>query len=207
MRIDVTLTPLVLFMLVAAGGIIGLVAKNRVAGSGWRQGLRTAFFLTRYDAALEYHGIGARERRGHVDELRANLTESAREVGMRKSLDRVGPPRLLAAQVAAGLSAPSWLRGGIWAVATGLVGVMALLLSSDAFFTGFQEVAAPGQSASWSALGWTVQATADAGTGATSLEMSISLLTPVLLILTPFLLGARAWRLWTSRRSGAPAHN
>lgn len=44
---------------------------------------REVVYLTKYDAALEYHGLHRRELRARVDELTANLAESAADGGVR----------------------------------------------------------------------------------------------------------------------------
>ncbi|MGA8209804.1 MAG: hypothetical protein WB441_02575 [Nocardioidaceae bacterium] len=49
--------------------------------------------LTKYAAELEYHGLRRRELRARVDELRANLAESAADGGVTAALVRLGHPR------------------------------------------------------------------------------------------------------------------
>ncbi len=203
--IDLSLSVLIIFVVVLLGGFAGLNLKNWLSGSGWPGGVRGTFYLTRYDAALEYYGVGSRERRARVNELRANLTESVAEVGLTTSLDRLGAPRALAAEVSERPFTPSWLRGVLWSGTAGLLGICALLLSTDAFVAGFESVAARGQSASWSTPLWTLQATAaGAGTSA-DFTLSLSLVSALLLLLIPFLLGARVWRLWTARKHATSA--
>lgn len=202
LSLSITMSSLIIVAVTFAGGGLGLYLKNWLGGVGLFGGLRTAFYLTRYDAALEYYGIGARERRALVNELRANVHESSAEVGLPTSLGRLVTPRTLAAEVSEGRYAPSWLRGVVWMGVAGLLGVATIIVGADAFVTGFEAAADAGQSASWSILGWTIEATSEGPATSASYELSGSL-GSIALLLIPFLLGARVWRRWTVRRHDA----
>ncbi len=97
MNIDpafLSVTALGVLVVVVAGGFLGLHLKNRVNGLGLRGNLTAMAYLTQYDAALEYHGLRRREVRARVNELRANLAESAADGGAVAAVHRLGPPRV-----------------------------------------------------------------------------------------------------------------
>ncbi len=202
MNLDLTVFNLAgvgILLVTLAGGLIGLLAKNRVPGLGFRDGVRAVVYLTRYDAALEYQGLGRRELRARVDELRANLVESAADAGGARAIQRLGPPRVLAAEVAGARMVPSWLRGTIWLAAAVAIGVFAVVLSTSAFLSALESAASTGATASWSTSFLTMSATSGQG-GPSTFTVGTSLLTP-LVLLVPFGLGARVWRLWTGKRT------
>ncbi|QBX55115.1 hypothetical protein EXE58_06360 [Nocardioides seonyuensis] len=181
-----------------AGGLLALHLKNRVPGLGVLDGLRAVAYLTQYDAALEYHGLRSRERRARVDELRANLAESAADGGVAAAIHRLGPPRVLASEVAGARMVPSWSRGTLWlAIAVG-VAALVLATSTSAFLAGVDSVASGGD-ATWSTLFVTMTAsTAPSGSSTFAVELQ---LVALVLLLVPFLLGARVWRLRAGNRS------
>lgn len=188
-----------IFLFIGAAAAFGLHVKNWVPGLGFLDGLRAVVYVTRYDTALEYHGLRRRELRARVDELRANLAESAANGGIARAIERLGPPRVLAAEVAGVRMAPSWLRGLFWLAGAAAVGLFALGMSASAFLGGVESVAPPGDSATWSTVFLTLTTT----TGADGVSNSFGAEVPfgtVALLLVPFLVGARAWRLWTGRR-------
>lgn len=181
------------------GAVFGLHVKNWVPGLGLRDGMRAVVYLTRYDAALEYHGLRRRELRARVDELRANLAESAADGGVTAALDRLGPPRALAAEVAGVRMAPSWMRGVIWLAGALAIGLVALAMSVSAFLGAIGSLAVAGDTATWSTSFVTMTATAGTSGTADSFGVELPFVTFALLLL-PFLVGARVWRLWTGRR-------
>ena len=182
-----------------AGGLLGLHLKNRVPGLGFRDSLRAMVYLTQYDAALEYHGLRRRELRARVNELRANLAESAVDGGVTAAIERLGPPRVLAAEVAGARMVPSWLRGTLWLAATLAVGLFALFMSTSAFLAAVESAAAPGATATWSTFFLTMTATS-AQSGPPTFTFQLPFVT-LALLLVPFGLGARVWRLWTSKHA------
>lgn len=201
MNIDLTvfsLASLGFFAIVLTGGLIGLHLKNRVPGLGLRDGLRAVVYLTQYDAALEYHGLSRREVRARVDELRADIAESAHDGGMVAAIDRLGSPRVLAAEVAGARMVPSWARGTLWLAAAMTVGVFALLMSMSAFLSAVESAVAPGVTATWSNFFLTMTATPVQG-GPASFTVELPFVT-LLLLVVPFGLGARVWRLWSRKR-------
>lgn len=48
-------------VLVLAGAALGLHLKNRVPGLGMRDSVRVMLYLTQYDGAREYQGLGSRD--------------------------------------------------------------------------------------------------------------------------------------------------
>lgn len=203
---SIDLTPLFGFSLLGflgitmVSGLLALHLKNRVPGLGVLDSLRAVVYLTQYDAALEYHGLRSRERRSRVDELRADFAESAADGGASAAIHRLGPPRVLASEVAGARMVPSWSRGTLWlAIAVG-VGALVLATSTSAFLAGVDSVASGGE-ATWSTWFVTMTATTDP-TGSSTFAVELQLVALVLL-LVPFLLGARVWRLWTGNGADA----
>lgn len=176
-----------------AGGALGMHLKNRIPSLGLRDNVRAMLYLTQYDGALEYHGLGSRERRASVYELKGNLAESAVDGGVTAAIERLGPPRTLAAEVAGSRMSPSWMRGGVWVAAAIMIGLFALVMSASAFSAAL----ASDTSATWSPFLWTLTGSSVENGGST-FELDVPLTTPLLLLI-PFLVGARAWRLWTGR--------
>ena len=202
MSIDLTvfgLSALGSIIVVLIGAVIGLHLKNRIPGLSFRDNLRAMVYLTQYDAALEYHGLRRRELRTRVDELRANLAESSADGGTAAAIRRLGPPRVLAAEVAGTRLVPSWSRGVLWLGFAIVIGVCMLVTSASAFSSVVDSALAPGDSATWSPFLWTMTATS-VEDGPASFELEIPF-TTVLLLTVPFLVGARAWRLATGRRT------
>lgn len=181
-----------------AGALLALHLRNRVPGLGVLDGLRAAVYMTQYDAALEYHGLHTRERRARVNELRADLAESAADGGAVAAMRRLGPPRVLAFEVAGARLVPSWSRGTLWLAAALAVCALVLGTSTSAFLAGADTLGSGGQ-ATWSTLFATMTAsTTQSGSSTFALELR---LVSFVLLLVPFLVGARAWRLWTGRRA------
>lgn len=200
MSIDLTVFTLgtlgLSFGVALVGATVGLHLKNRIPGLGIRDNLRASVYVTQYDAALEYQGLRRRELRARVNELRANLAESSADGGAAAAIERLGPPRVLAAEVAGTRLVPSWSRGALWVLAAIVFGLVTLLMSANAFTTGVDS-SAPGASATWSPLLWTMTSTSKEGAPA-SFELEVPF-TTLLLLSVPFLVGARVWRLWTGR--------
>lgn len=182
-----------------AGAVFGLHVKNWVPGLGFRDGMRAVVYLTRYEAALEYHGLRRRELRARVDELRANLAESAADGGVTAALDRLGLPRALAAEVAGVRMAPSWMRGVIWLAGASAIGLLALAMSVSAFLGAIESLAVAGSTVTWSTFFVTMTAMPGIGGRADSFGVELPFVT-LALLLVPFLVGARVWRLWTGKR-------
>ncbi|MEP7089374.1 MAG: hypothetical protein ABI776_04635 [Nocardioidaceae bacterium] len=202
MNIDLTvftLASLGIFAITIGGGLLSLHLRNRVPGLGFRDSLRAAVYLTQYEAALEYHGLRRREQRARVNELRANLADSAADGGAAAAIDRLGPPRVLAAEVAGAQMVPSWARGTLWLAAAVAVGVLVLVISTSAFLSAVGSATAPGATATWSPFFVTMTGTpVHSGPPTFTLELPIVTLA---LLLVPFGLGSRVWRLWTGKRA------
>jgi hypothetical protein len=196
-------TPILFLAAALAGGLAGQTLKNRVPGLRGRDQVRAIIYLTRYSAALEYYGISRRELRARVDELRGDLGDAAGARGVATAIAGFGSPRALAAGVAGDRLSPSWLRGTLWVGLALLGGMVTLLVAFSAFLGGFESVAAPGDTASWSGPLWIAfEATAGDDGRASRFAMSLTIV-PVALLVVVFLLGARVWRVRTGR--GAPA--
>jgi hypothetical protein len=93
---------------------------------------------------------------------------------------------------------PSWARGTLWLAVAMAVGLFALAMSASAFLAAVESAAAPGTTATWSPFFLTLTATSLEG-GPPSFTVELPFLT-LLLLLVPFGMGARVWRLWTGKR-------
>lgn len=189
------------------GALLALYLKNRVPGLGLLAGLRAVVCVTQCDAALEYHGLRRCELRARVDELRANLAESAADSGVAAAMHRLGPPRVLAAEVAGSRMVPSWSRGAIWAGVAGAIGLLGLGMSLSAFLTAVEAAVEAGTTATWSALFVTMTATSvENGPPDFTLDLPFATLA---LLLVPFAVGSRVWRSGDKPRprdSAGPVH-
>lgn len=166
--------------------------KRRVPGLTGTLALQAAIYLQRYALALEYYGLRAREIRAQVDEVRADLVASD-PAEADALLERLGPPRTLAAGVAGHLLRPSWLRGTIWlgVASAAMLGIAVLV--TEAFLGGFEPLANPGDYVSWTGPGLEVDATMGSDGRVSSVGFGGVALLVVPLI--AFACGARAWRI------------
>lgn len=166
--------------------------RRSVTGLTGRQSLRAAIHLQRYAIALEYYGLRPAEIRAHVDELRADLADAGPE-GADGLLERLGPPRTMAAGVAGHLLRPSWLRGCLW-LAVALFGTLgAAVLATEAFLGGFEPLAAAGQMGSWGGAVLSVDATMGGDGHASTIGFGGAAL--LVVPAAAFVVGSRAWRL------------
>lgn len=92
---------------------------------------------------------------------------------------------------------PSWLRGTLWLAGAMAVGVFVLGMSTSAFLSAVESAAAPGSTATWSTFFLTMTATS-VQSGPAILTVELPFVT-LALLLVPFGLGARVWRLWTGK--------
>ncbi len=172
--------------------------RRRVPGLAMGTSMRSALYLARYGVALEYYGLRRTEITSHVEALRGDLgAVDASEVDA--TLRRLGPPRTLAAEVTSGTLRPSLLRGGIWFGIAVLFALATSILATEAFLGGFEAVAEPGDQASWSGLGFDVEAAMGSDGHASSIGFGGFGL--VVLPALAFTLGARLWRLRSRPRT------
>ena len=166
--------------------------RRRVPGLAMGPSMRAALYLTRYAVALEYYGLRRTEITSHVEALRGDLG-AVDALAVDATLHRLGPPRTLAAEVTSGTLRPSLLRGGIWFGIAVMFAFAMSILATEAFLGGFEAVADPGDQASWSSVGFDVEATMGSNGHASSIGFGGYGL--VLLPILAFILGARLWRL------------
>ena len=184
---------------VVVGAVIGnfiRLWRYRVPGLAFSRSIRCAFYLSRYDWALDYYGLPGRERRSQVKALRADLG-SVDPNGIDAALRGLGPARTLAAEVTtevtSGTLRPSWGRGGWWGLGAMLAYLIIGVFVTAAFLGGFEAVAAPGDQASWSGFGFDLSATMGDNGGVERVFVGGPAF--FLLPLGAFVLGARPWRL------------
>jgi hypothetical protein len=172
--------------------------RRRVPSLPVGSSLRAAIYLTRYAVALEYYGLRRAEIKSHVEALRGDLgAVDATDIGA--TLQRLGPPRTLAADVTSGTLRPSFLRGAVWFGVAVLVALATSILTTEAFLGGFEAVAQPGDQASWSGVGFDVEATM--GSNGHASTIAFGGYGPLVLPVFAFILGARLWRLRSRPRS------
>lgn len=166
--------------------------RRRVPGLPFGSSLRAAVYLTRYAVALEYYGTRRAEITSQVEALRADLgVVDATDID--PTLQRLGPPRTLAAEVSSGTLRPSLLRGMVWFGVAVLVALATSILTTEAFLGGFEAVAQPGDEASWSGVGFDVEATMGSNGRASTVGFGASW--PAVVPALAFVVGARLWRL------------
>jgi len=157
-----------------------------------------------YDFWLEARGVPGRRRRDLRRELRSNITEAARDVGVRPALAGVGSPRTLAQEATSdGVKRPLWSLASACGAAVLVLLAFAAMLAGSGFADAVeasgvrQEVSAP-----LSLLpGVSAQAHFPAGGGAAfGVSFGWQFLLPALVV---FGLVARPWRLLRPRNVSA----
>jgi hypothetical protein len=165
-----------------------------------RDVLRREAYLTRFSWAVQDFPKYVRLKR----ELRAELTATASEVGMRRAVADLGSPRALADGYLAELdrSVPRWTTGATAAALT-LSAVVALWLAYSLGTLNTLEQTGGGSTTVTFLGSTTTYVFTDAAISQTS-ELSWQFLVfLVLAVAVPLVLGSRAWRLWS--RAARPA--
>jgi hypothetical protein len=201
----VTITPSGLAFAVAAATVFAVVSggigvwRRRIPGAPLGTTVRVGIYLSRFAAALEYYGLRRREIRTHVDTLRGDL--GAVE-DLDEAIQRLGPPRTLAAAVTDGMLRPSVLRGILGSALGFMMAMTAGVVITTAFIAGVETVGAPGDAATWSLLGLLdVDVTLGPDGKASTIGFGgVALLVVPILC---FLLGARVWRWRPNGHSGS----
>ena len=183
---------LVSYFVLAAVGVGVSLWRRGVPGIPIGRSLAVAVYLSRVSVALEYYGLRRRERKLVVDDLRSDLgTVEADDI--KATIQRLGPPRTLAAELCDGVLRPSLLRGALWFGVATLVGISVAMLVTTSFVAGFEAAAEPGESARWFGLGFDIEATM--GTEGRVSGVSFGSLWQVPTSAVAFLVGARLWRI------------
>jgi hypothetical protein len=174
--------------------------RRRVPGLASGQSMRAAIYLTRYAVALEYYGLRRTEITSHVEALRGDLgAVDASDIDA--TLRRLGPPRTLAAEVTSETLRPSFLRGWMWFGVAVLLVLAVSIVATESFLGGFEAVAEQGDQASWSSLGFDVEATMGSDGQASTIGFGGAGL--VLFPILAFIFGARLWRLRSRPKNGS----
>lgn len=175
----------------------------RAPGGSLADQVRSARYVADYESALEWLGVGWRERSAHVKELRVNLTEAARDGGMRAAIRRLGAAKDLARDVASSHVRPTWAIGVGLMTITWLLLQLILVATVDAFSAGAVGVGEPGATASgMGILGTSFEVTL----GADGLQQSLRATSGWPFVAIPiavFLVSSRFWRVRTRRRQGS----
>ena len=162
---------------------------------------RSARYVIAYDDALQWLGVGYRERGRLTRDLRVNIADAAADAAVVEVLARMGPAKELARGVAARRRGPAWVIGGLAALVAIVAQVAATILMQMSFLAAVEEVAAPYQTVSSRVLaGLTFEATmGDAG--AVEMFSSSASFGWLLVPLLAFLVWSRAWRVLTTKRA------
>ncbi|MCP4968609.1 MAG: hypothetical protein GY926_25685 [bacterium] len=194
-----SITALLTFSVVFAVVFISVTLwRRRVPSLLLGSSLRAAVYLTRYAVALEYYGLRRAEIKSHVEALRGDLgAVDPTDIGA--TLQRLGPPRTLAAEMTIETLRPSFLRGAVWFGVAVLIALATSIFTTEAFLGGFEAVAQPGEKASWSGIGLDVEATM--GSNGHASTIGFGGYGPLVLPVFAFIVGARLWRLRSRPRS------
>jgi hypothetical protein len=132
-------TGMVVFVLVFRQVLV--LNRFRAPVPAWRDQIRTARYVMRYDNALEWRGVKLSERRSLTDELRRNIADAAASDGVRSALERLGHPRDLANAIAARDRGPTWALGSAVAIGLWFALQLGALFGLDVLSTGVQQMA------------------------------------------------------------------
>ncbi|WP_028045016.1 hypothetical protein [Cellulomonas sp. URHE0023] len=163
-----------------------------------RDTLRRETYLLRFSWAVQDFPKYVRLKR----ELRTELNATAAEVGMRQAVAGLGHPRVLADGYLAELDrrVPRWNTGSWSAVVT--ITVLTSLWTAYGLGTLSTLEQNGGGTSTATFLGATTTYTWTAGSISFATVLTWQLVVFLLLaFLVPFLVGARAWRLWPTSRS------
>lgn len=165
--------------------------RRRVPGLPAASALGAALYLFRYAVALEYYGLRRSEISSHVEALRADLGAIEPD-GVSATLQGLGPPRSLAAEVTDGMLRPSLLRGAIWFSVALVATFVVAVIAAEAFLAAFEAVAEPGAQASWTGPGLVLDATMGSDGRASSIGIGGAgfIFVPI----AGFVVGGRLWR-------------
>lgn len=160
--------------------------------------LRREWFLTKLSFHLE--DLPRRDRRAIYADLRADLTDAAREHGMRTAIADLGPSARLAHdyRAAQGRKLPRWWVGGL--VAGFLAALLMFMLL--AYSVGMLDAVASSDGAMTSADGsffWTRVSVEYTPEALSSSFEGVGPLVGLVLTFATFFVAARGWRLWSRR--------
>lgn len=158
--------------------------------------IRSARYVFDYDNALEWVGVGLKERQALLVDLRRNIADAAADGGVSAALDRIGPARELARSVAIGRKLPKWPLGLAWGIAAAGLIQSLVLVATDAFFVAAEASGADALSAPSGLLAGVTFYYAPDGFGA---EFGPASWWMSALPLVAFVIGSRAWRALTNK--------
>jgi hypothetical protein len=155
--------------------------------------LRLEAALLRVDWELDGR-IPGRVRRQIKDELRANLSEAARVVGMKAAIRQLGDLRALGASYLEVYRGRMDLRAGFTAA---FVAYVAVQVIAFAVFFAFQGgvLSSGGHSAAYDFLNGFGPFGGSVGAGGRSFEVTILTPAHLVVMLAAFVIGSRIWRL------------
>lgn len=186
-------------VMIALATLAVLFFAYRARVPGFVSQARSARFVVAYEDALEWLGVGYRERGRLTRELRANIADAAADAPVPEVLTRMGSAKELARGVAARRRGPTWLIGGVAAVAMIAVQVLVTILMNVSFISAVEAGSVPNHMVKGTVLpGLTFGARLGDSGVVDSLSANFSswwLILPVL----AFILGSRAWRALTNK--------
>jgi len=176
-----------------------LLLTYRARVGGLAEQARTARYVFAYDDALQWLGVGYRERGRLTGEIRSNISAAAADAPVLDVLERMGPAKELARAVAARRRGPTWVVGAVAALVVIVAQILVTILMQLSFISAVKSIAAPYQTVTANVPLWqTFEATmGDAGRVAmfSTTSHAGGLILPAL----TFIIWSRPWRLITHR--------
>lgn len=186
-----------LFVTVTVGLVAGFLALRVPVGT-LREQIRTARYAFDYDNALEWAGVGSKERRALLGDLRRNIADAAEDGGVSAAIERIGPARELARSVAIGRKLPRWPAGVVAALTAGVLIQLTILIAFDAFTAAAEASAAGHVEASSSLMPGIVF---DYASDSIGVEFGVASWWVWALPLVAFVIWSRLWRVLSLRNT------
>jgi hypothetical protein len=197
---------LLILSAVAVASAVVLVTRVRFSVPGAQgadaSALRT--YVHTFSRTLSTLGVSRSDRRRHVDELKANLTEAVAADGIRAALEGLGPAGALATGYADYRPRPAWVVGVAAAVLTWLVTVFVQVQYGNAYAAGWTDAFGFGagdvQGNTVHEAGWGVTYSAVLHGGA-NIDVHVSSPWLWVLPIVAFFIASRSWRTLTMRNA------
>jgi len=191
------LAGLILVAVAATLTILLLAYRARVGGLA--EQARTARYVFAYDDALQWLGVGYRERGRLTGELRSNISAAAADAPVREVLERMGPAKELARAVAARRRGPTWVVGAVAALVVIVAQILATILMQLSFISAVTSIAAPYQTVTGNVPLWQTFEATMGDSGRVDMFSSTTHVGTLIIPALGFIIWSRPWRLITHR--------
>jgi hypothetical protein len=202
--VSTTIVVLLLTAVVLIGAALAaVILVYRAPVGGVRAQARTAWYVMRYDTALELVGVRKADRKARTDELRRSIADAAVDGGVGAALARLGDPKELAREENARRRAPAWGLGGAAALWVWLSYQFGVLVGVDVLANAVGKLAISDASLTVSTLflpGITYDVTTDHTGAVDAIGTEYHLVTFLIPVLV-FLAVSRSWRALSARRT------